>query len=82
MTSESEASRSNRLANQARLARLHEEKLRVAKEHKEALDRLNELGNQRRVIETEIDQTQAELIEGEEEASNRSLSTSVKSSRK
>ena len=54
----------------------------MAKEHKEALDKLNELDNKRRVIETEIDQTQAELIEGEEEASNRSLSTSVKSSRK
>ena len=80
--SEPEASRSNRLASQARLARLQEEKFRVAKEHKEALDKLNELDNKRRVIETEIDQTQAELIEGEEEASNRSLSTSVKSSRK
>ena len=80
--SESEASRSNRLVSQARLARLQEEKLRVAKEHKEALDRLNELDTKRRVIETEIDQTQAELIEGEEEVSNRSLSTSVKSSGK
>ena len=56
-------------------------KLRVAKEHKEALDRLNELDTKRRV-ETEIDQTQAKVIEGEEEVLNRSLSTSVKSLRK
>ena len=75
--SDSEASRRNRLVSQARLERLQEEKLRVAKEHKEALDRLNELDTKRRVIETEIDQTQAELIEGEEEVSNRSLSLPV-----
>ena len=80
--SDSEASRRNRLVSQARLERLQEEKLRVAKEHKDTLDRLMELDTKRRVIETEIDQTQAELIEGEEEVSNRSLSTSVKSSRK
>ena len=78
----SDASRRNRLVSRARLERLQEEKLRVAKEHNDTLDRLMELDTKRRIIETEIDQTQAELIEEEEEASNRSLSTSVKSSRK
>ena len=55
---------------------------RVAEEHKDTLDRLIELDTQRRILETEIDQTQAELTEEDEAASNRSLSTSVKSSHK
>ena len=78
----SDASRRDRLVSRARLERLQEEKHRVEKEHKNTLDRLIELNTKRRVIESEIDQTQAELVEEEEEASNRSLSTSVKSSRK
>ena len=80
--SDSDASRRNRLVSRARLERLKEEKHRVAKEHKDTLDKLIELDTKRRVLETEIDQTQAELTEEEEAASNRSLSTSVKSSRK
>ena len=78
----SDASRRDRLVNQARLERLHEEKHRVDKEHKHILERLVELDTKRRLLESEIDQTQTELVEEEEEASNRSLSTSVKSSRK
>ena len=35
-----------------------------------------------RLLDSEIDQTRTELVEEAEEASNRSLSTSVKSSRK
>ena len=54
----------------------------MAKERKDTLDRLIELDTQRRILETEIDQTQAELTEEDEAASNRSLSTSVKSSHK
>ena len=80
--SDSDASRRNRLVSRARLERLKEEKHRVAKEHKDTLDRLMELDTQRRILETEIDQTQAELTEEDEAASNRSLSTSVKSSHK
>ena len=77
----SDASHRDRLVNQARLERLREEKHRVDKEHKHILERLVELDTKRRLLESEIDQTQTELVE-EEEASNRSLSTSVKSSRK
>ena len=77
----SDASRRDRLVSRARLERLHEEKHRVDKEHKNTLEKLLELDTKRRILESEIDQTQAELVE-EEEASNRSLSTSVKSSRK
>ena len=80
--SDSDASRRNRLVSRARLERLKEEKHRAAKEHKDTLDRLIELDTKRRVLETEIDQAQAELTEEEEAASNRSLSTSVKSSHK
>ena len=41
-----------------------------------------ELDTRRRLLESEIDQTQTELVEEEDAASNRSLSTSVKSSHK
>ena len=41
--SDSDASRRNRLVSRARLERLQEEKLRVAKAHKDTLDRLIEL---------------------------------------
>ena len=78
----SDASRRDRLVSRARLERLHEEKHRVDKEHKNTLERLIELDTKRRLLESEIDQTQTALVEEEEEASNRSLSTSVKSSRK
>ena len=78
----SDASRTARLVNQARLERLHEEKHRVDKEHKHILERLVELDTRRRLFESEIDQTQTELVEKEDAASNRSLSTSVKSSHK
>ena len=78
----SDVSRRDSLVNQARLERLHEEKHRVDKEHKHILERLVELDTKRRLLESEIDQTRTELVEEEEEASNRSLSTSVKSSRK
>ena len=80
--SDSDASRRNRLVNQAKLERLKEAKHRVAKEHKDTLEKLIELDTQRRLLETEIDETQAELTEEDEAASNRSLSTSVKSSHK
>ena len=78
----SDASRRDRLVSRARLERLREEKHRVDKEHTHTLQRLMELDTKRRLLESEIDQTQTELVEEEEEASNRSLSTSVKSSRK
>ena len=78
----SDASRTARLVNQARLERLHEEKHRVDKKHKHILERLVELDTRRRFLESEIDQTQTELVEEEDAASNRSLSTSVKSSHK
>ena len=52
------------------------------KEHKHILERLVELDTKRRLLDSEIDQTRTELVEEAEEASNRSLSTSVKSSRK
>ena len=78
----SDASRRARMVNQARLERLHEEKHRVDKEHKHILERLVELDTRRRLLESEIDQTQTELVEEEDAASNRSLSTSVKSSHK
>ena len=80
--SDSDASRRNRLVNQAKLERLKEAKHRVAKERKDTLEKLIELDTQRRLLETEIDETQAELTEEDEAASNRSLSTSVKSSHK
>ena len=54
----------------------------MAKEHKDTLEKLIELDTQRRLLETEIDETQAELTEEDEAAFNRSLSTSVKSSHK
>ena len=78
----SDASRRSRLVNQARLERLHEEKHRVDKEHKHILERLVELDTKRRLLESEIGQAQIELVEEEDAASNRSLSTSVKSSHK
>ena len=79
----SDVSRRDSLVNQARLERLQEEKHRVDKEeHEHILERLVELEHKRRLLDSEIDQTRTELVEEEEEASNRSLSTSVKSSRK
>ena len=78
----SDVSRRDSLVNQARLDRLQEEKHRVDKEHKHILERLVELDTKRRLLDSEIDQTRTELVEEAEEASNRSLSTSVKSSRK
>ena len=79
----SDVSRRDSLVSQARLERLQEEKHRVDKEHKHILERLVELDTKRRLLDSEIDQTRTELVEEEEEeASNRSLSTSVKSSRK
>ena len=78
----SDVSRRDSLVNQARLERLQEEKHRVDKEHKHILERLVELDTKRRLLDSEIDQTRTELVEEAEEASNRSLSTSVKSSRK
>ena len=80
--SDLDASRRNRLVNQAKLERLKKAKHQVAMEHKDTLEKLMELDTQRRLLKTEIDKTQAELTKEDEAAFNRFLSTSVKSSHK
>ena len=77
----SDVGRRDSLVNQARLERLQEEKHRVDKEHEHKLEK-HRVDTKRRLLDSEIDQTRTELVGEEEEASNRSLSTSVKSSRK